>query len=164
MIAAGYDSIAAKETCACMIDAYYAIDPVFFDMNEEDKHNFIKENRMEVEKIVISGFDKTDDFGNHHIPIYIYPFDNYVMRNVSGARYTTFEGYSAVKDFFGNQTNLEDTLLDGSEHQRTLYWNPNVKTDEAGKASVRFFNTGSGQKIDISAEGLTKNGIAVIKK
>ncbi|GHV31011.1 hypothetical protein FACS1894177_04660 [Bacteroidia bacterium] len=84
--------------------------------------------------------------------------------NSSGARYTTFEGYSAVKDFFGNQTNLEDTLLDGSEHQRTLYWNPNVKTDEAGKASVRFFNTGSGQKIDISAEGLTKNGIAVIKK
>jgi hypothetical protein len=119
---------------------------------------------LEIEKIVISGFDKTDDFGERHIPIYIYPYDNFMMRSLSGIRYTFFDGYSKAQDFFGNQADGEDALPDEYGHQRTLYWNSDIKTDGEGKASISFFNTGLRRKIDISAEGLTKNGIPVVTK
>ena len=38
-------------------------------------------------------------------------------------------------------------------YRRTLYWNPDVKTDAEGKASIRLFNNGTCRKMEISAEG-----------
>jgi hypothetical protein len=87
-----------------------------------------------------------------------------MMRSLSGIRYTFFDGYSKAQDFFENQADGEDALPDEYGHQRTLYWNPDIKTDGEGKASISFFNTGLRRKIDISAEGLTKNGISVVTK
>jgi hypothetical protein len=34
---------------------------------------------------------------------------------------TTFDGYSQAKDFFGNQADRDNALLDDYGHQRTLY-------------------------------------------
>jgi hypothetical protein len=152
----------------------YNEDPQLFIPNERIQPRYdmaqtaisltAKRSGLEIEKIVVSGFDKTDDSGERHIPIYIYPYDNYMMRTLSGVRYTFFDGYSKARDFFDKQANKENDLPEGYEHRRTLYWNPDVKTDEEGKTSVSFFNIGLRRKIDICAEGLTKNGIPVIKK
>ncbi|MDR2086597.1 MAG: hypothetical protein LBP72_05420 [Dysgonamonadaceae bacterium] len=76
-------------------------------------------------------------------------------------RVTIFEGYSEVKDFYSGRPEREDYLPARFEHSRTLYWNPNVKTDANGRVQIRFYNSAFCEKIDISAEGITKEGILI---
>jgi uncharacterized protein YfaS (alpha-2-macroglobulin family) len=57
-----------------------------------------------------------------------------------------------------------DIVPDRGEHIRTLYWNPNVQTDKDGKAVINFYNSYFCKKIDISAEGITKEGIPITNK
>ena len=40
----------------------------------------------------------------------------------------------------------------------TLYWNPNLWTDENGKAHVEFWNNSTCTDMIISAEGITAGG------
>ena len=75
-----------------------------------------------------------------------------------GIRNTTFQGYEKVRDFFSPQ--YDKVLLpDDKDYRRTLYWNPDVKTNKDGKASVSFFNNGSCRKMNVSAETVTENGV-----
>jgi uncharacterized protein YfaS (alpha-2-macroglobulin family) len=48
------------------------------------------------------------------------------------------------------------------DFRRTIYWNPNVKTDSEGKATVEFYNNSSCTEMFISAEGMTKDGRFVV--
>jgi uncharacterized protein YfaS (alpha-2-macroglobulin family) len=48
------------------------------------------------------------------------------------------------------------------DFRRTLYWNPNVKTDKDGKATIEFYNNSSCTQMFISAEGITKDGKFII--
>lgn len=81
-----------------------------------------------------------------------------------GMRETKFSGYAYTKEFF--QPNYEKVLLTGEkDYRRTLYWNPNVKTDVNGKATISFFNNSSCKSMLINAEAVTANGvIGVISK
>ena len=75
-----------------------------------------------------------------------------------GTRKTKFNGYSPVAEFY--QPDYSIALLpDEKDYRRTLYWNPNVKTDRDGKAQISFFNNGSSVTISVSAEMVTKEGI-----
>ncbi|MDP4271335.1 MAG: hypothetical protein Q8909_14625, partial [Bacteroidota bacterium] len=75
-----------------------------------------------------------------------------------GIRNTTFQGYSYTKEFF--QPNYEKALLpDEKDYRRTLYWNPDVKTDANGKATISFFNNGSCKAMNVSAETVTDRGV-----
>ena len=48
------------------------------------------------------------------------------------------------------------------DYRKTLYWNPNVKTDKDGKATIEFYNNSSCTQMFISAEGITKDGKFII--
>ncbi|MDR0427607.1 MAG: hypothetical protein LBH12_03270 [Dysgonamonadaceae bacterium] len=98
------------------------------------------------------------------IPFYIYPYDLYSLRTVPGTRYTSFEGFSVPRDFFNSSEYKEDSVPDSFNHQRTLYWNPDVKMNEKGEASIYFYNNSNCSEIDISAEGMTITGIPVVGK
>jgi len=76
----------------------------------------------------------------------------------NGIRNTTFSGYSYVKEFFSPQYNRY-RLPKENDYRRTLYWNPDVKTDTAGKATISFFNNGSCKAMTVSAETVTANGV-----
>jgi hypothetical protein len=116
----------------------------------------------DVQKIVISGERRKRQIVGFYIPIYIYPYKDYVMREMPGIRFTTFEGFSVPLDYFHNKIAADGIYRPKKySHHRTLYWNPNIKTDEQGKASIRFYNNSFCRKIDISAEGMTKNGMPV---
>ncbi|MDL2322567.1 hypothetical protein LJC52_01105 [Bacteroidales bacterium OttesenSCG-928-A17] len=138
----------------------YRIGERAYDVRE--KELTYKRIIQDVEKIVISGerVFLTDDL-KLYTPIHIYPYKDHMMRNMPGTRYTSFEGYSAPADYF------KDRIVDGiyrpaKIYHRTLYWNPNVKTDEQGKVSIRFYNNDFCEKINISAEGITANGIPIV--
>lgn len=80
-------------------------------------------------------------------------------RNIDplGIRKTTLQGYSRVKEFFHPRY---DRILmsDPQDHRRTLYWNPELKTDSTGKALVRFYNSATCRKMSFDAALLTEDG------
>jgi len=49
-------------------------------------------------------------------------------------------------------------LPEVKDYRRTLYWNPNVTTDNFGQASIEFYNNSVCNIIDVSAEGITRYG------
>ena len=68
-----------------------------------------------------------------------------------GVRQTYYEGYSPVKECYNLKSS--DEALGSLNYRRTLYWNPDVKTDAEGKANIRLYNNGTCRKMEISAEG-----------
>ena len=74
-----------------------------------------------------------------------------------GIRNTHYQGYAPILEFYHPDYSIL-RLSDEKDFRRTLYWNPNVKTDKEGKAHVNFYNNGTCKEINISAEGLTNKG------
>ena len=65
------------------------------------------------------------------------------------------EGYSVVKEFYSpNYSELPNEI----DYRRTLYWNPNVTTDENGRAKIQFYNNSRCTNFSISAETVTAEG------
>ena len=116
----------------------------------------------DVQKIVISGTREKDCFMNFFIPINIYPREDYFMQEIPGVRSTAFDGFSVPKDYFHDTPPDKIYRSDEHKHNRTLYWNPDVKTDEQGKATIQFYNNDFCRKINISAEGITNTGMPVV--
>jgi hypothetical protein len=78
-----------------------------------------------------------------------------------GIRHTRLQGYSYAKEFYSPRYNYP-VYPDEQDFRRTLYWNPNVKTDATGKTSVGFYNNGACRKLNVSAGGLTNKGLPVV--
>jgi len=80
------------------------------------------------------------------------------QKEPNGIRNTTFSGYSNVKEFFSPRYNRV-RLPNDKDYRRTLYWNPDVKTNKDGKADIIFYNNDACNIMNISAETVTENGI-----
>jgi len=121
---------------------------------------------IEVQKIVVSA-DKdlwkkyatrsAKEIIREYTVVFAYPFKNATARNQKGIRITYLNGYSKVKEFY-NPDYSKGVIPGDVDYRRTLYWNPNVKTDSLGNASVSFFNNSNCKKMTISAETLTSEG------
>ena len=100
----------------------------------------------------------------NNVTIYIYTNkDGGRRRPNNGIRPTKLVGYSVADEFY--HSDYSKTALVGDwDYRRTLYWNPNVKTDKNGKASVSFYNNSTCKQITISAEGLTDSGVPMVLK
>jgi len=53
-------------------------------------------------------------------------------------------------------------LPKNKDYRRTVYWNPNVTTDENGYAHIEFYNNSFSKQFVISAEGITRDGVPLI--
>ena len=78
-------------------------------------------------------------------------YDEVYNDSRKGMRQTFYEGYSPVKECYNLKSTEE--ALGSLNYRRTLYWNPDVRTDAEGKANIRLFNNGTCRKMEISAEG-----------
>lgn len=81
---------------------------------------------------------------------------HYVLK---GTRLTYLNGYSNSKEFA--KVVLHNPIIGEIDHRRTLYWNPNVKLDDEGKAKFEFYNNSSCEHILIDAQGITSDGVPV---
>ncbi len=79
----------------------------------------------------------------------------------SNTRSTYFEGYSRVREFYSPDYS-ECALPDSADYRRTLYWNPDVRTDHLGRASVSFYNNARTKRLHVRAEGFTRNGEFIV--
>ncbi len=51
--------------------------------------------------------------------------------------------------------------INGNDQRKTLYWNPNVKTDKNGKAEMIYSNADISSTYRIILEGISNNGIVI---
>jgi len=72
-------------------------------------------------------------------------------------------GYAVTREFFNPDYSVP---VDASytDNRTTLYWNPNLRTDKAGKATIRFYNNDSTKKYKIVVQGIDKKGSVVLKE
>ena len=76
-------------------------------------------------------------------------------------RFTTVDGYSIPFSFYSPE--YPNGPIPGDvDYRRTLYWNPNVITDENGHARVEFYNNSYSAKFTISGAGITASGVPYI--
>jgi len=75
-----------------------------------------------------------------------------------GQRSTVLHGYSKYEEFYSpNYRTLDSPTPE--DVRRTLYWNPNIITDENGKANVLLFsNSRPNERIRVNAQGITVTG------
>ena len=101
------------------------------------------------------------DFGRHSpVTVFLYSRHTFPVKH-KGQRCTYFEGYSRVETFSMPDYSV---MPKEADHRRTLYWNPDVKADSSGRATIELYNNSSCRSIVVSAEGMTPDGRAVVYK
>jgi hypothetical protein len=81
-----------------------------------------------------------------------------MMKEKSKTKVVRFFGYSSDPDFAVPDYRKRD-LPDSSDQRRTLYWNPDVLTDENGKATVIFYsNANKDVRLGITARAVLPDG------
>ena len=73
-----------------------------------------------------------------------------------------FQGYSKPAEFYSPDYSRMDLKEPPKDYRRTLYWNPDVRTDSQGRAHIEFYNNSTARHLVISAEGLTPDGQPVV--
>ncbi|MFO7822700.1 MAG: TonB-dependent receptor plug domain-containing protein [Cyclobacterium sp.] len=66
-------------------------------------------------------------------------------------------GFSKSRQFYSPKYG-ESQEVDRPDRRSTLYWNPSVRTDEQGKATVSFYTADKSSLYRIVAEGITDKG------
>ncbi|MBO4565199.1 MAG: hypothetical protein J5720_07175 [Bacteroidaceae bacterium] len=89
-----------------------------------------------------------------YINLITFPDDK--TRITVGREYN-FQGFTRPVEYY-NPDYSKAKLSEIKDYRRTLYWNPNVTTDNFGQASIEFYNNSVCNIIDVSAEGITKFG------
>lgn len=85
-----------------------------------------------------------------------YPDGEIPVDGGKGVRKTRLEGYSPVREFY----NPDYSMLEPEpDYRRTLYWNPDLSTDENGEATVRFYNNGAGGDFTVDLQTVTPSGL-----
>ena len=78
-----------------------------------------------------------------------------------GRRAFKVQGYTKPVQFYSPR--YPEGPIEGTvDARRTLYWNPNVITDEEGRARVEFYNNSFTNRFTINAAGITASGIPYI--
>ena len=88
-----------------------------------------------------------------------YPEGNY--RPFMQGRMINLQGFNRPAEFYSPDYS-KMAMPKVKDYRKTLYWNPNVTTDKDGKATIEFYNNSVASELNISAEGITKDGKFII--
>lgn len=97
--------------------------------------------------------------GQDAVCIMLYSDENaFYFRKNRSKQPLRLHGYALSQTFTAPNYRLMELPAQG-DFRRTLYWNPNVTTDEKGKASAAFFgNSRDELMLHISAQGILQKG------
>jgi len=96
--------------------------------------------------------------GNGVILIYTKRGEGQTIKPVLSPDFT-ISGHAAEKEFYSPKYNVKKNEHSAPDYRATLYWNPNITTDENGKAQIEFFNSDTAEEIQVSIEGLSPFGV-----
>ena len=103
---------------------------------------------------------QSDIQGHNPVIIFVYTHPTYSTASNKGLRKTHFQGFNAPTTF---ETEDYSILPPMDDFRRTLWWEPNVQTDDNGEATVEFYNNSSANELFLSIEGMTPYGTFVAK-
>ena len=93
--------------------------------------------------------------------IYLYCHRITTTSNNKGLRRTYFQGFNQPSTFEMNDYSVVPPMAD---FRRTIWWQPDIKTDAQGKAKVEFFNNSTCEEMYISVEGMTEDGKVLVNE
>ncbi|MBO7581574.1 MAG: hypothetical protein J6T38_08690 [Bacteroidaceae bacterium] len=98
---------------------------------------------------------------NNAVRVYFYTHIRYSIESNKGLRRTYFEGFNIASTF---KTEDYSVIPPMADLRRTIWWQPDIKTDEQGKAKVEFFNNSTCEEMHISVEGMTEDGKVLVNE
>ena len=93
--------------------------------------------------------------------IYLYMHTLFSAESNKGLRRTYFQGFNKASTFKTEDYNVIPPMAD---FRRTIWWQPDITTDEQGKAKVEFFNNSTCEEMYISVEGMTPDGKVLVNE
>jgi hypothetical protein len=82
-------------------------------------------------------------------------------------RHIYLHGMNEAVDFYQpDYSRLSGLPADNppADYRRTLYWNPNARSDEDGRFTATFYNNGKETRIKMSAASVTPDGRLLYSK
>ena len=101
------------------------------------------------------------DSPEHNIIVYLYTHRLFSSESQKGLRHTYFQGFNKASTFKTEDYNVIPPMAD---FRRTIWWQPDITTDEQGKAKVEFFNNSTCEEMYISVEGMTEDGKVLVNE
>ena len=98
---------------------------------------------------------------NNAVRIYIYTHKRFPTESQKGLRRTHFQGFNKPSTFKMEDYSILPPMAD---FRRTIYWNPNIRTDADGKAKVEFYKNSTCNEMYICAEGMSDDGRVLINE
>ena len=72
-------------------------------------------------------------------------------------RHIIIQGFDYPTEFYSPNYSQQHPKTP-TDYRRTLYWNPNVKTDKNGRAIINFYNNSRETRVNVSVAGITADG------
>ena len=79
-------------------------------------------------------------------------------------RHIYLHGMNEAVDFYQPDYSRRDPGEAPADYRRTLYWNPNARSDEDGRFTATFYNNGKETRIKMSAASVTPDGRLLYSK
>jgi hypothetical protein len=70
----------------------------------------------------------------------------------------SFNGFSITREFYSPDYSIKKSDISEQDTRSTLYWNPNLVSDSAGKMHFHFFNSDKAKRFLIVIEGMDEVG------
>ncbi len=71
-------------------------------------------------------------------------------------------GYYNARTFYS--PNYANPATQSKDLRTTIFWNPSIKTNENGEATISFYNGDNKSNVRVKADGITDKGVAVATK
>ena len=98
--------------------------------------------------------------GLYVVEIHLHPGRKKRVAWHENTRQTTFDGYSPKMEFYAPE--YPNGPIEGDvDYRRTIYWNPDVKTDDMGSTEINFYNNSYSRSLNVSVEGMA-NGEFIV--
>ena len=127
---------------------------------KRDKYNYL----WNLDKVVVytDYSPRKDQHGKYRgnelpsVTIDLHLLDDGVERLYRKNRFWKMKGFSIPDEFYSPDYSKQPLPKD--DYRRTLYWNPNIKLDENGRATISLYNNSSSSILQVSAEGWSPDG------
>ena len=136
--------------------------------NEREKYNLLKNlGKVYVYSDYSPRREGNSLYDGEDIPsvtVSLHLIDNVgTLRDTSRDRRYILPGFSAPEEFYQPDYSNKP-LPEVKDYRRTLYWNPDLKLDDSGKAEFRFYGNGKQTHLSVRAEGLASDGTLLTGK
>lgn len=98
------------------------------------------------------------------VTVEMVPIANDGKQVVYRDRHIYLHGMSEPAEFYQPDYSRRPAGEAPADYRRTLYWNPNARSDKDGRFTATFYNNGKETRIKISAAGVTADGRLLYSK